>query len=103
MGLSDFFGFFKSEADTLREKILFTQKSRITTLENQLDTLRSMNERRTAEVERLREQHDHAKDRLVDQIVALSDKFADLNHKMLDIAHENSRLKLLVESRKKTR
>lgn len=101
MGLSDFFGLFRSEADVLRERILFTQKSRITTLENQLETLRDMYQKRQADVERLREQHDRAKDRLVDQIVALSDKFADLNHKMLDIAHENARLKLLVESRKK--
>ncbi len=101
MGLSDFFGIFRSEADTLKERILFTQKSRITTLESQMDRLRDMHDKRQAEIERLREQHDRAKDKLVDQIVGLSDKFADLNHKMLDIAHENSRLKLLVESRKK--
>ena len=101
MGLSDFFGLFRSEADTLRERILFTQKSRITTLENQLDQVRGMHDRRQNEIERLREQHERGKEKLVDQIVALSDKFADLNHKMLEIAHENARLKLLVESRKK--
>ena len=101
MALSDFFGFLKSDASVLREKILFTQKSRITTLEDQLEDLRDMHQRRQADIERMREQHDRAKDKLVDQIVALSDKFADLNHKMLEIAHENSRLKLLVESRKK--
>jgi predicted nucleic acid-binding Zn-ribbon protein len=101
MGLANFFGLLNSEADTLKERILFTQKSRITTLESQLERLRDAHDKRQAEIERLRENHERGKDKLVDHIVALSDKFADLNHKMLDIAHENARLKLLVESRKK--
>ena len=44
--------------------------------------------------------HDRSKERLVEQIIGLSDKFADINQRMLDIANENSRLKVLVRDNK---
>ena len=95
-----FFDFFKPEAQMLREKIIFTQKHRITKLENELDEYRGHVKKKDEDIDRARNNYDKAKERLVEQIVELSDKFADNNQRMLDIAHENAKLKMLVEQQK---
>ena len=98
-----FFDWFKSGTEKMREKIIFSQKSRITSLEREVLNLRGDVLKREDELNRVRESHDQGKERLVDQIIQLSDKFSEINQRMLDIAHENTRLKLLVEGRPKTK
>ena len=98
MGL---FSFFRSDSAQLREKIIFTQKNRIGSLERDLKDSRERLEKKEEETSKIRDQYEKSKERLVDQIIELSDKFADINQKMLDIAHENARLKHMVQGKKK--
>lgn len=93
-------GFFSFGESKLRDKIIFTQKNRIQTLDKEIKDLKEKLGNREDEVVNLRRDYEKSKERLVDQIVGLSDKFADINQKMLEIAHENSRLKLMIETKK---
>ena len=88
---------FGSENSHMRDKIIFTQKHRITTLEKDVSDLRSNMDNREDELNRAREGFEKSKERLVEQIIQLSDKFAEINQRMLDIAHENTRLKMIVD------
>ena len=84
----------------MNDKIIFTQKSRISSLEHDLDEFKRHISDRDDELRTNRTNHDRSKERLVEQIIGLSDKFADINQRMLDIANENSRLKVLVRDNK---
>ncbi|HLC84694.1 MAG TPA: hypothetical protein VJH22_02795 [Candidatus Nanoarchaeia archaeon] len=94
------FGLVKSREEILKDKILFTQKGRIQSLEHELDEVKRMVSSRDDEMKKHRGDFDRHKERLVDQIVGLSDKFADLNQRMLDIANENARMRVLLKSDK---
>lgn len=87
------FGLFRSKADILKEKIIFTQKNRIESLETEMDEMKRTVRTKDEEVRTVRVTFDRSKERLVEQIIELSDKFADINQRMLDMAHENARLK----------
>ena len=91
------FGF--GEASRLNEKIIYTQKNRIQNLEKEVKDLKDKFGNLETEQEKKREHYEKSKERLVDQIIGLSDKFAEINQKMLEIAHENSRLKLMLETK----
>jgi hypothetical protein len=39
-------------------------------------------------------------ERLIDQIIKMSDKFAGLNERSMNVAHENARLKLLLAQKR---
>ena len=96
-----FWDLFKGESDVLKEKIIVTQKGRIAALEKEVEDTRNHVNSKDGELREVRTNFERSKDRLVDQIIDLSDKFAMINQKMLDIAHENARLKLLADGRKK--
>ncbi len=87
------FGLFRSKADVLKEKIIFTQKNRIESLETEVEELKRTFHIKDEEVRTVRTTFDRSKERLVDQIIELSDKFAEINERMLNMAHENARLK----------
>lgn len=97
MGL---FELFRPRNDILKEKIIYTQKTRITSLEQDIQELKGMILRREGELKEVRTNFERGKDRLIDQIIDLSDKFADINDTVAKMAHENGRLKVLVEHRK---
>ena len=97
MGL---FELFRPKSDILKEKIIFTQKSRITGLERDVEELKAMIGRKDGELKEVRTNFERGKDRLIDQIIDLSDKFAEINDTVAKMAHENGRLKTLVEHRK---
>ncbi len=94
------FGLIKSREEILKDKIIFTQKGRIQSLEHELDEVKRMVSSRDDEMKKHRGDFDRHKERLVDQIVGLSDKFADLNQRMLDIANENARMRVALKSDK---
>lgn len=96
MGIFDWFG----SGSRLRDRIIFTQKQRILSLEKETTELRVGVNKREDEIGKIRDSFEKAKERLVDQIIDLSDKFAGINQKMIDIAQENVQLKHLVEYRK---
>ena len=87
------FGLFRSKADVLKEKIIFTQKNRIGSLESELDEVKRQLTQKDEQHHTSRNNFDRSKDRLVEQIIDLSDKFADINQRMLDMAAENAALK----------
>ncbi len=102
------FGLFRSKADVLKEKIIFTQKNRIESLETEVEEMKRSVRTKDEEVRTVRVTFDRSKERLVDQIIELSDKFADINQRMLDLAQENAQLKysgsdksLLLEDKRK--
>jgi hypothetical protein len=86
-----------SENAHMRDKIIFTQKHRVTALEKEVSDMRNEMGRREDDINRTRESFEKSKERLVEQIIQLSDKFAEINQRMLDIAHENTRLKMIVD------
>lgn len=88
------FGLFRSKSDVLKEKIIFTQKNRIGSLEDEVSELKKALRQKDGHVHELRNGFDRSKDRLVEQIIDLSDKFAEINQKMLDMAAENATLKV---------
>ena len=92
---------FRSQSDVLKEKIIVSQKGRIAQLEKELDDHKNHVVSKDGELREIRTNFERSKDRLVDQIIDLSDKFAAINQKMLDIAHENARLKMVSDNRKK--
>ena len=96
MGL--FSWIFGSETMKMRDKIIFTQKHRVTRLEKEVSDIRSELAKRDDELNRTRDSFEKSKERLVEQIIQLSDKFAEINQMMLDIAHENARLKMIVDN-----
>ena len=98
MGLFDL---FKSDAKQIREKIIFTQRTRISALEQEIGEVKKLYDKRDDELNRLRDSHDRSKERLIEQIVKLSDKFAGLNERSMNVAHENARLKLLLHQKKR--
>jgi len=98
MGLFDL---FKSDAKQVREKIIFTQRTRISALEQEIAEVKKLYDKRDDELNRLRDGHEKSKERLIEQIVKLSDKFAGLNERSMNVAHENARLKLLLHQKKK--
>lgn len=97
MGLFDW---LKGDAHAIREKIIVTQRTRISALEQEVGELKKVHDKKDDELNRLREGHERSKERLIDQIVKLSDKFAGLNERSMNVAHENARLKLLLAQRK---
>jgi predicted nucleic acid-binding Zn-ribbon protein len=88
---------FGSENARIRDKIIFTQKHRITSLEKEVAEIRGGLSIKEDELNRARDGFEKSKERLVEQIIQLSDKFAEINQRMLDIAHENARLKMIVD------
>lgn len=92
---------FRSQSDVLKEKIIVSQKGRIAALEKEVEETRGHMLQKDGELRELRTNFERSKDRLVDQIIDLSDKFAEINQRMLDIAHENARLKIQVDGKKK--
>ena len=91
------FDFLRSEAHVIKDKIIFTQKQRIVKLEEELTSLNGKIDDKHDEISKIRETHEASKDRLVEQIVDLSDKFAANHSKVIDLADENARLKVLLE------
>ncbi|MFQ5620435.1 MAG: hypothetical protein ACE5FT_01170 [Candidatus Nanoarchaeia archaeon] len=87
------FGLFRSKASVLKEKIIFTQKNRIGSLENELEEVKRQLKMKDDQNHQARGNFERSKDRLVEQIIDLSDKFADINQRMLDMAAENASLK----------
>ncbi len=79
---------FRSGDTILKEKIIFTQKARIMSLEKEVGEHKQLTKSREDELREARANFERAKERLVDQIVDLSDKFADLNHSMVGLANE---------------
>jgi predicted nucleic acid-binding Zn-ribbon protein len=98
MGLFDW---LSSDSKQVREKIIFTQRTRISALEQELGEVKKVHDKREDELNRLRDSHERTKERLIDQIVKLSDKFAGLNERSMNVAHENARLKLLLHQKRK--
>ena len=96
VGLFDWFG----SSGRLRDRIIFTQKQRIVGLEKEIVDLRGSVVKRDDEIDKIRTNFEKSNERLVDQIIELSDKFAGINQKMLDIAHENAKLKHLIGHKK---
>lgn len=96
-----FMDIFRSQSDVLKEKIIVSQKGRIASLEKEVEETRGHVLTKDGELRELRTNFERSKDRLVDQIIDLSDKFAMINQKMLDIAHENARLKIAADGKKK--
>lgn len=98
-------GFFSwifpsNDSTRIRERVMFTQKQRINALERDLERSKRTLESKEDELNRTRDNHETKKERLVEQIIRLSDKFADLNQEMLNIAHDNTKLRALIETRK---
>lgn len=83
-----FLNLFKSNDTVLKEKIIFTQKARIASLEREMNELKDGLKTKDSEIKETRTNFERSKERLVDQIVELSDKFAELNHGMLGLANE---------------
>ena len=98
MGLFDW---IKSDAATVREKIIFTQRARISALEQELTEIKKLHDKKEDELNRTHDAHERSKERLIDQIVKLSDKFASLNERSMNVSYENARLKLMMQQRKK--
>lgn len=96
------FGLFKSRSEIVKEKVIFSQKSRISSLEHDLDELKRKLGEKEDDHRKDRTNFERSKERLVDQIIGLSDKFADINQRMLDIANENARLKVLTRDNKES-
>ena len=94
------FDLFKSDSRQIREKIIFTQRTRISALEQEIGEVKKMHDKREDELNRLRDSHERTRERLIEQIVKLSDKFAGLNERSMNVAHENARLKLLLHQKK---
>ena len=91
-----FLGLFGSDSTTMRDRIIHTQKQRIVKLEEEVDAIKAQLNNKHEEVSAMREKHESAKERLVEQIVDLSDKFAANHSKVLEIAEENARLKSIM-------
>lgn len=98
MGLFDF---LRSEAHAMKDKIIFTQKQRIVKLEEELSKLNAKLDDKHDEISKVRETHDAAKERLVEQIVDLSDKFAANHSQVISLADDNARMKVLLERKSK--
>ena len=107
------FNLFKSSDNLLKERVRFTQQARIVSLEREINELKDSAKGKDDEIKETRTNFERSKERLVDQIVDLSDKFAELNHGMLGLAHElkvqlksgitNSKLIETKKSKKKKR
>ncbi|MBI4150910.1 hypothetical protein HY492_02180 [Candidatus Woesearchaeota archaeon] len=97
MGLFDW---IKGESTTMREKIIVTQRTRISALEQELGEVKKMHDKKDDELNRVRETHERGKERLIEQIIKMSDKFAGLNERSMNVAHENARLKLLLAQKR---
>lgn len=96
MGLFDIF----RPKTAMHEKLLYTQKSRISSLEKDLEELKQAIRLKESEIKEMRTNFDKGKERLVDQIIDLSDKFADISDMVAKVHHENGRLKSVVESKR---
>jgi len=96
MGLLDMF----RPKTAMHEKIIYTQKSRISNLEKDLEEIKQALRMRDSELKEVRTNFERGKDRLVDQIIDLSDKFAEINDVVAKVHTENGRLKSLVESKR---
>ncbi len=79
---------FKSSDTILKEKVIFTQKARISSLERELNDVKLALKSKDSEINESRANFERSKERLVDQIVELSDKFAELNHSMIGLAND---------------
>jgi len=93
---------FRSRTEVLKDKIIYTQKSRISSLESEIKALKNVITSKDSEVKGVRTNFERSKERLIDQIIELSDKFADINQNMLDIAHENARMKVILHPPKRS-
>lgn len=99
MGLFDL---FKPKTEVLKDKIIFTQKNRINSLENELSALKKVINTKENETKEVRSNFERSKERLIDQIIELSDKFAGMNSQIMEIAHENARMKVLLNPPKRS-
>ncbi len=93
----------KPQSYLLREKIISSQKEEIDRVQEELSTLRNHVKQKEEEMSVIHEKHDETKERLVSQIVDLSNKFADNHQRVIDIAQENARLKVILETQKLTK
>jgi len=91
------FDLFKPRDSVIKDKVLVTQKNRITSLERDVDDLKNLLSRRDGELREVRTNYDRSKERMVDQIVELSDKFAGIHQDIMSVAHENGQLKARIE------
>lgn len=94
MGLFDL---FKPRDSVIKDRVLVTQKNRITSLERDVDDLKNLLSRKDGEIREVRTNYDRSKERMVDQIVELSDKFAGIQQDIMSVAHENGQLKTRIE------
>ena len=94
MGLFDL---FKPGDSVIKDKVIVTQKNRITSLERDVDDLKNLLSRKDGEIREVRTNYDRSKERMVDQIVELSDKFAGIQQDIMSVAHENGQLKARIE------
>jgi predicted nucleic acid-binding Zn-ribbon protein len=95
-----FLNWFNSDATVIRDKIIYTQRTRLSAIEQELSEVKKLHDKKEDELNRLRDAHERTKERLIEQIVKLSDKFAGLNERSMNVAHENARLKLLLHQKK---
>lgn len=84
----------------VQEKIIFTQKSRITNLEKDISDMKALVRLRESELKDVRTNFERGKERLVDQIIELSDKFAEISDMVAKVHSENGRLRSVVDSRR---
>ena len=94
MGILDL---FRTGDPIIKDKIILTQKNRITALERDVQDLKEMINGREGELREVRTNFDRSKERMVDQIVELSDKFAGIQQDIMTVAHENGKLKGALE------
>lgn len=81
----------------MKDKILLTQKNRIVALERDILDLKNLLARKDGDLREIRTNYDRSKERMVDQIVELSDKFAGIQQDIMTVAHENGKLKGVIE------
>lgn len=96
------FNFFRSEVEGMKDRIIYTQKERIVKLEQELEATKGHVNDKHAEIAKIRENHDTIKERLIEQIVDLSDKFSTNHSKVMQIAEENARMKILLNQFEKS-
>jgi len=67
-----FFKLFRPKTEVLKDKIIFTQKSRISSLENEIGALKKVINSKDTEVRSVRTTFERSKERLIDQIIELN-------------------------------
>jgi len=91
------FDVFRPRDGGIKDKVILTQKNRINTLESDVTDMKNLLSRKDGEMREVRTNFERSKERLVDQIVELSDKFAGIHQEVMSVAHENGKLKGRIE------